>query len=373
MLEIKGAYTTQRDARSCAMELAEQWTMMDPELVVAFASHWHSGAELSGYLKEKYPRAEVVGCTTAGEFTGQHSGTGGVSALALSNRKIRRCRGALATFENGVSAGVRAAVHQIGASLSMDVRAANPETHVGLLFIDGLRMNEEAVNEALGNEAPLVSFVGGSAGDNLEFNETRVFHNGKEASDGAALLLMEMEVPFLVTKTCSFEPTKYEFKATRCDVPQRIIYELDGQPVAEQYAKALGVRPDALTDQIFMKHPLGLMIDGKPWIRSPQRMLPDGGLKFYCKVLEGMDLAVMQSTDLVADTGRAIDDARQRLPSLSGGLLFNCILRRLELDSLSKHDAFLKTFSGIETAGFHTYGESWLGHINQTLTALFFG
>jgi hypothetical protein len=373
MRDIRGAYTNQLDSRAAALELAEQWSMMAPQLLVVFASHHHAVGELSGLLKEKYPQAEVVGCTTAGEFTSEHTSVGGVVGLALSNRKIKRCQGALATFENGVAAGIHAALLHIGASLDIDVRRANPERYVGLLLIDGLKMNEEEANEALGNEAPLLSFIGGSAGDNLEFKETRVFYNGKESTHGAVLLLMETEVPFLVTKTCSFEPTQFKFKVTRSDVARRVIYELDGQPVVQQYAKAVGVEPDALSNKIFMSHPLGLMIDGAPWIRSPQQVLPDGGLKFYCKVLEDMDLVVMQSRDLVADTRRAVEDARQRLPSISGGLLFNCILRRLELDSLAKHDAFLETFSGLETAGFHTYGESWLGHINQTLTALFFG
>jgi hypothetical protein len=54
-------------------------------------------------------------------------------------------------------------------------------------------------------------------------------------------------------------------------------------------------------------------------------------------------------------------------------VLFNCILRRLELDANGSTQAFVQTFKEISAAGFHTYGESWLGHMNQTLTGVLFG
>ena len=122
-------------------------------------------------------------------------------------------------------------------------------------------------------------------------------------------------------------------------------------------------------------HTLSLVVgDGQPWIRSPQQVLPDGGLTFYCRVEEGRTLHVMRSRDLVADTERAWKQARLALGgTMRATLTFNCILRRLEMDAKGLHPAFLRTFEGAQTAGFHTYGESYLGHINQTLTAIAFG
>ena len=59
------------------------------------------------------------------------------------------------------------------------------------------------------------------------------------------------------------------------------------------------------------------------------------------------------------------------LPQVEVVVGFNCILRRLEMDADDSHGAFTECFDA-PTAGFHTYGESWLGHINQTLTAILF-
>ena len=43
------------------------------------------------------------------------------------------------------------------------------------------------------------------------------------------------------------------------------------------------------------------------------------------------------------------------------------------MDAENTAPAFVEAFDGIPVAGFHTYGETWLGHVNQTLTGVVFG
>jgi hypothetical protein len=371
--DIRSAITQEKATDAVVNALASQLGSLDAKAVLFFCSHQHDGAAISLQLKKRYPQAEVIGCTTAGELTNTSSLTGGVSALALGPGKVKRAAGALAKFGTSVDNGVKTAIRSMSEALKADVRELDAASHVGIVLVEGLKGKEEEANEALGNAAPHLSFVGGSAGDNLEFKETRVFYNGEASNDGAALLLLETAVPFTVVKTCSFKPSGKEFTVTKADVPNRVIYELDGKPVAQVYAQAVGVSPEKLDGNVFMSHPVGLMIDGKPWIRSPQQLLPNGGLKFFCRVLEGMKIHLMDSTHLVDDTKSTVAQVKKSMPAVSGGLTFNCILRRLELDAQKSHPGFLTAFDGLQTAGFHTYGESWLGHINQTLTAVLFG
>jgi hypothetical protein len=152
------------------------------------------------------------------------------------------------------------------------------------------------------------------------------------------------------------------------------VLEFDGRPAAEAYAEAVGVSLDALDVGVWTERPVGLMIDGQPWIRSPQWVTQEGGLRFFAEIPAGMEVEVMQAGDLVADTAATLDRARAELGGrVSGAVFFNCVLRRLEMDGKSLSGDFLSTLRGIPSAGFHCYGESWLGHVNQTLTGVVFG
>ena len=370
------AHSGARDTRAAVADLVAQLdaglTGAAPTAVITFFSPAHDGDELIAALGERYPAAQVVGCTSSGEFVERDGWVGGVSAMALPASTVRTAHATIARFDSGVEAGIRGAAERLARLVGAELTTLDPRQWVGVVLFDGLHMREEAGNDALGMVAPQLVFVGGSAGDDLAFKETRVFANGASTTDGAVLLLLEMAVPFTIAKTCSFEPTKHRFTITRADEANRVVYELDGRPALEAYAAAAGTTPDKLSD-VFMTHPVGMMLDGDPWIRSPQQALPDGGLKFYCRITEGSEVHLMRSTDIVGETRRAMAQAVGEVGGRAGGaLVFNCILRRLELDAEGKQQAFRDSFAGMPTVGFHTYGETYVGHVNQTATVLVF-
>jgi len=146
--------------------------------------------------------------------------------------------------------------------------------------------------------------------------------------------------------------------------------EFNSKPAAQAYAEALGIAPDKVTDN-FMTNPVGLMTGGEPFVRSPQQ-LQKGAMVFYCHIKEGMELDVLQSGDIVSATKSALDEKKKALKHISGIINFNCILRTLELDAKGQADGYGKLFSDIPTVGFSTYGEEFIGHINQTATMLLF-
>ncbi len=353
--------------------VTEGFDGVDAAVLFLFASPTVDGAGLTRDLAAKNPGVPVVGCTTSGEFTERHSGTGGVAAAALPRGIATRAAASVADLSGGVVAGVSQAMRELEEQLGMPLYDADPDRYLGLVFLDGTHGAEEKVTETLGNLAPLLEFVGGSAGDDLAFTGTEVFLGERASKYGAVIVILELLVPFSIVKTCSFAPTGVVFQVTKADEEQRILWELNGRPAAEVYAEAVGCRVSELDSAVFMAHPFGLMIEGEPWIRSPQRLVGQGGLKLYCQMLQDSYVDLMKSTRLIDETAAAIREATERVEHASGAIMFNCTLRRLELDAEDAHDAFLHALGSTPTVGFHTYGETWGRHANQTLTGVIFG
>ncbi|WP_088281200.1 FIST signal transduction protein [Kineosporia sp. A_224] len=342
--------------------------------VLWFASSAYDPADLAGPLADAFPGASVLGCSTAGEFSDDGSGTGGLTAVALPEGMVVRSAVALGELADDVAAGTDAAVAAVEAGLGEPLRGLDPARHLALVLIDGLHASEELVNERIGNAAPLLDVVGGSAGDDLRFESTWVAVGRTVSRHGVALLVLEAGVPFRVVKSCAFSSAGHRLTVTRTDASARTVLEFDHLSAVEAYAAAVGIETECVDATAFMRHPLGLMIDGEPWLRSPRAVVDHGGIAFYAAVPVGTVVEVVDAGDLVAATREAVHDAVAAVGGRAGGaVMFNCILRRLQMDAEHSAPAFVEAFGGIPVAGFHTYGETWLGHVNQTLTGVVFG
>jgi hypothetical protein len=376
--QVKTAYSSAASSEDVARELSAALTDSSGDgsarVIMFFCAHTRDGATISRLLHERHEHAVVIGCTSAGEYTDAVYGRGGVSAMAIPASKINACAATLARFDKGVEAGIGAACERLSKALGKPLRELDPKRHVGIVLIEGAKGNEEAVNEYLGNAAPFLSFVGGSAGDDIAFRRTELFLDGESTDDGAALLVMEMNVPFAVVKTCNYEATEQSVTITKLGGP-RVVLELDGRPARQVYAELLGVDPAVLSHEHFLTRPFGLIIEGQPWLRSVLALPEEpGSLMMACQLVEGMELSVMRPLDIIADTLGAMDRAQHAMQRpIAGAIHFDCGYRRLEIEARKLQTDYHRAISRQPLLGLHTHGESWLGHINQTLTSLVFG
>jgi hypothetical protein len=333
----------------------------DPAVVVFFSSPAQPLADVGNALQASFPGAAVLGCTTAGEIVSGCMQSGSMVAMALPHETVSGA--AVAVVEDlknpaAVSAAWKSLCERMGAPLDL-------ASHVGLILVDGLSGAEEAIIEQLGDLTD-IPFVGGSAGDDLAFRATLVSANGRAYGHAAVLALLRAPNGYQIIKTQSFRALGKTLTATSVDESTRTVRQFNGLPAARAYAEALGIDASGVAAR-FMRNPLGLMVGDEPFVRSPQRVLEDGSIVFYCQIREDMELDLLESTDIIADTRKALSGEPRRAL-----LVFNCILRTLDLQQQGRCEAYGALFAGTPSVGFSTYGKAYMGHINQTATMLAF-
>ena len=341
----------------------------EPAVVVYFASPKHDPEALAAAVAGVFPSAATFGCTTAGELVSGAMTKGAIVAMGFGADIVSRAEVAMVDGIKESVDGINRAFAEWETRLGQPMLDLDPERWIGLVLIDGLSGAEERIMERLGDLTNVI-FIGGSAGDDVAFKQTFVAANGRAASDAAVLALLECPNGFDIIKTQSFHATRQFLVPSKVDKAAREIIEFNGKPAAAAYAEALAVKPEDLAGQ-FMAHPLGLMVGGEPFVRSPQQVVGDS-VRFFCGVDEGVKLAVLDSTSIVEDTALALKTALDRNPGAKGLLNFNCILRTLELEAEGLTEQYGKVFADIPTVGFSTYGEEYIGHINQTATMVLF-
>ncbi len=187
-------------------------------------------------------------------------------------------------------------------------------------------------------------------------------------------MLVNTPLDFRVFSTHHMVERNEKLVVTGACAETRTVYELNAEPAAEAYARAVGVEVAALDRKVFALRPLGVKIGGHYFVRSIQRVNPDRSLTFYCAVETGIVMTAMKPDSLL-DSVRTQIEASERVvgaPLVTIGC--DCFLRRLEAELTGQAAAVSDFLQHHKVIGFNTYGEQFNGmHINQTFTGVVIG
>ncbi len=369
-MKVKIVYSTQETVDKIVSDLKAQLKDFDYNLVQFYASSNINPEELSKKLHEALGGVPTFGCTTSGEIVSGQMLDNSVVLMAMSPAIVADCKIEILENISTYKLVVDNAFESFKNHFGEDLATLNPHSHVGFVMTDGLSKKEEFVNERIG-DLTNIAFVGGSAGDDLKFKTTYVFANGKTYTDAAVVCLIKSNVKFDILKTQSFKSVNKKLTVTEIDEPNRRVVKFNGKPALDEYLEATGSTKNNL-NQTFSKNPVGLDIGGDFLVRSP-RVAEGTDMLFYCSVKQGMNLDLLEAQNIVEDTKRALDSKLKEFGKVTALINFNCILRTLELKAKNQTQAYADLFKDIPTVGFTTYGESYIGHINQTSVILLFG
>ena len=363
------------DPNAFARAVATEAAAIDAGFALLFFSQsLVEASALSQALRTHAPALHHAGCSTAGEITPQGLEDGHVLAMLLPSASFT----AVSTMVDDLSSSgmdrITGEVEALRRSLRGRTGHEQTRNTFALCFINGLSYAEEAVSSAIHWGLDDIPLLGGSAGDDLKFETTRLISNGRVTSDSAIIVLIATEIPFHVFKTDNFVPTDEKLVVTSSDPDHRIVREFNATNAAEEYAASVGILPQTLTPLNFASHPVVVKVGGEYYCRSIQKMHPDGSLSFFCAIDDGVVLSIAQPMDMVESTRAALRDVEERLGGIDMILGFDCVLRRLDARNRQVFRDISELYRVNNVIGFGTYGEQYRSmHLNQTFTGIAFG
>lgn len=344
---------------------------------LVFFSPKHEAGPLAQHLQQAFPGVAISGCMTAGEITPGGLVDGAIVMIAFPADKFRIHAALIPDIHTIRVELVGDYVRGLKTKLSRPTVSGEGETGrraFAMVMIDGLSNVEEMLVAAIHCAIDDIPLVGGSAGDGLAFERSLLIHDGKAWDRSALLLMFETDVPFEAFKTSNFEPTPTKLVVTAADTANRIVYELNAEPAAREYASAIGLLTGDLGPFSFASYPLVVKVGGDYYCRSIRNMNSDGSLTFFCAIDEGLVFTVARPQDLVSSAERTLKGVEERLGGIDMVLGFDCILRRLDAENRQVRSHVSQLYQQYGVVGFHTYGEQYNAmHLNQTLTGIAFG
>ncbi|WP_167458714.1 FIST signal transduction protein [Mesorhizobium kowhaii] len=367
--------TDEPDMDAFATAIALEAAAIDAGFALLFFSQSLVEADtLSQALMTHAPALHHAGCSTAGEITPQGLEDGHVLAMLLPSAAFTAVSVMVDNLSSSGMDSITSEVEALRRSLRAHLGCDRTKGTFALCFIDGLSYAEEAVSSAIHWGLDDIPLLGGSAGDDLKFETTRLIWNGKVTSDSAIIVLIATEIPFHVFKTDNFVPTDEKLVVTASDPDHRIVSEFNATNAAEEYAASVGIVPQTLTPLSFASHPVVVKVGGEYYCRSIQKMHPDGSLSFFCAIDDGVVLSIAQPKDMVESTRAALRDVEERLGGIDMILGFDCVLRRLDARNRQVFRDISELYRVNNVIGFGTYGEQYRSmHLNQTFTGIAFG
>lgn len=370
---VAKAWSSARQPAEIIGELMSGIVGCNPTLIAVFISSSLPYGEIVKPLAAAYPDATLVGCTTAGSLTPEGYEAEGAILIAFD--------GAAFNFETCLLTDLRdfsmpSAGEAIETAYFQLLRKLEPsrENFFAMLLVDGLSRREEEIAASAYAALDEVPIFGASAGDNLNFDTTQIFHNGTVLEDSALVVIGASSRRVEVFKFEHFRPTDRKVVVTDADPALRMVRTIDAEPAAAEYARLIGVSRADLTPELYAANPLLVRIGGDYHIRAVQKADAEGALHFYCAVDKGSVLTLADPEDMRDNLVQNMERLAERLGGLEVTVCFDCILRRLEAERLGIEPDLLKIFDRYNMIGFNTYGEQYrFLHLSQTLTGLAIG
>ncbi len=337
-------------------------------LVLLFVSCHYDRTRVAQAVRERLPQETVIGCTTAGEIGISGYLDDSMVAIGLPLSHFRAAAMVIRDVDNfGHSFTVAEALRRRGGLANRTPTWGN---EFAFLLTDGMSMRENELVAALAPALGTTPLFGGSAADGVRFGETFVFADGGFRRNTAVVAFIRTACRIKVFRFDHLVPTEVKMVVTAADPARRLVHELNAEPAARAYARALGRESEQLSPFIFAAHPVAVRVGDHHHVCSIQRVEENGDLRFLTAIDEGLVLTLAKGQDIASHLARSLDELSPEGPP-DAIIACECVLRRLEIEETRVREPMSETLRRHRVIGFNSYGEQFnMLHVNQTFTGV---
>lgn len=327
-----------------------------PSIILMFVSPlFEAKADLVIKLGLLYPKATLLGCSTAGEISGINVSDNTVALTAIEFDKVNH---------NLVKVAVKSMDESYDAGVTLATQLEADDLKHVLVFSDGLNVNGADLVSGLKSILPETSITGGLAADGADFNDTFIIANNTITDRvvvGLGLYGGQLKIGYSSKGGWdSFGIDRLVTKSIK-----NILYELDGLPALELYKSFLGDNAKNLPSSGLL-FPLSMRVNENdaPVVRTILGVNEaDQSLTFAGNIPQGAYVRLMKSNvdRLISgaeDSATNAYDTTEKHTELA--ILISCVGRRLVLkQSVEEEVEVVREIIGENSkiTGFYSYGE----------------
>jgi len=307
-------------------------------------------------IKEFYPNAEIISCSTAGEILGTeiHENSIVLTAISFEKTKMKTVQTSIKNMSESKDVGERLAQKLPDENL----------THV-MVFSDGLNVNGSELIKGLKKIFPkTVAVTGGLAGDDANFKSTFVGLNEVAKQNNIVLVgFYGKNIKIGYGSIGGWDSFGSERVVTKSK--GNVVYEVDNQPILDLYKLYLGEQAKDLPRSGLL-FPLSIKCPDTSTVLVRTLLAIDEkekSITFAGDIPEGCHAQLMKANfeRLIDGAGKAAQNANILNSKTSKlAILISCVGRKLVLKQRTEEEIeSVQSVLGKQCVltGFYSYGE----------------
>lgn len=366
MTDVAIASTALRDSaggEDLASQLLGELKGHAPDAVLVFASAENDYGALLKALDERCHARAMIGCSSAGEFTAEASGTGMTSAIALRSPEMRFT----STIARDLSSDREVAAGDLVRGFE-GLESSAFRYRTAVVLVDALAGHaEDLVDQLTLATGGMYQFIGGGAGDDGLFRKTHVFRGTEAHTNAAVALEILSNKPIGIGARHGWSPSGEPLRVTESQ--QACVVSFNISPAVEAFEEHAAAthqqfdREDPLP--FFLHNIVGMKTDEGHKLRVPLGIADEGGIVLAAEMPVGATAHIM-STEAASAAAAAASATRDAIAQVEraghkpkAALFFDCVATRLRLgkDFGRELDAVAAELGAVPFAGFNSYGQ----------------